>query len=204
MYCQSCFTESPNTSLRCIQCRAEFFPEKKPNPQHEKKQDVWTRALVIAASACIGSYSGIYIVILVLPSLVIWWLCKKLLHDSAKIYVTTISMQTAQMFALVFLMVFYIAKGTFPYSVIGLVGDLIIPAAGVGWLILRPRLPALIYLTVYQVAMLAFNGFLIYQLQVGDMQHKAIAAHIVWRVMAVFYMWSPFFNSKAQLNQTNS
>jgi hypothetical protein len=67
--------------------------------------------------------------------------------------------------------------------------DIAILLAGVVWLLARPGLAAVIVLTVYQAAALLINLAAFLAMPVGENLHRALLIHIIWRVLALVFMW---------------
>lgn len=63
--------------------------------------------------------------------------------------------------------------------------DLFILAAGLVWLWLRPGWPSVIFLTVFQLVGLGFNLYLFQAVPEGGFEERALAIHILLRVLAV-------------------
>ena len=75
-------------------------------------------------------------------------------------------------------------------------GDLIILAIGLAWLWFKPSIWPLIILGIYQIGSLGVNSYVLVQQQLGSVQHKALLVHIALRVLALFYMWQGFRQSR--------
>lgn len=142
----------------------------------------------------VGWYSSTFFFLLLLPSLLIYWLAKKFLPADAAIYAFSIAVQSAQVIVGPVFMVVLISRMQAPINLIGLMVDTVVPVAGLVWLVIKPGLKPVVFLSVFQVGMLIFNGYVSLQLPIGDSQHKAVVAHIFWRVEALATMWSSLMN----------
>lgn len=103
-------------------------------------------------------------------------------------------MQSAQVIVGPVFMVVLISRMQAPINLIGLMVDTVVPVAGLVWLVIKPGLKPVVFLSVFQVGMLIFNGYVSLQLPIGDSQHKAVVTHIFWRVEALVTMWSSLMN----------
>lgn len=199
MYCQRCFAESPNTSSRCIQCGEAFFSEKnvlsstaKAKPKNEFGILGWIAGLAV------GAYSGIFLLILLACTTAIWWLEKNLLRSSAQAYRTAIALQAGQTFMLmIFVLVMPLLTTASIHLDIFFLFDVAVPVAGLTWLVSRPGLKPIVFLTVFQACALVVNGLNLSEMAVGSLNHKALATHILWRCLALFMMWRSYLTAKS-------
>lgn len=74
MYCEHCFTESPNTSLRCIQCGKVFFEEKEKVILNSKKSNGGLGIFFGVAGLAVGFYTGIFFLLMLIAYGIVSWL----------------------------------------------------------------------------------------------------------------------------------
>lgn len=72
------------------------------------------------------------------------------------------------------------------WSQVGL--DILLLVAGLVWLWARPGLGPVILLGLYQLAAGAFNIVMLLGAEVASVQHKALVAHLAFRVAAVVFL----------------
>ncbi|MFZ5582299.1 MAG: hypothetical protein ACOZCK_06525, partial [Pseudomonadota bacterium] len=77
----------------------------------------------------VGWYSSTFFFLLLLPSLLIYWLAKKFLPADAAIYAFSIAVQSAQVFVGPVFMVVLISRMQAPINLIGLMVDTVVPVA---------------------------------------------------------------------------
>ena len=206
MYCKHCYTESPNTSPRCIQCGEAFFDNSEVpalSPQSPTKK--FALGIEGIVPLIVGWYSGIVALFLGLATAPFWWISRKLLKPAAQIYAEAIAAQAGQMVVLV---VAFMAVGSrIPVVSRDLVGgvvlDVLIPAVGICWLAFRPGIRPVVFLSGYQGFALAANVINLLSMGVGTMEHKALVGHVLWRSIALFLMWKGFMNGK-QVGETQN
>jgi hypothetical protein len=137
----------------------------------------------------IGVYAGINILIPLSLTAAVWWAGKKLLSSSKQLYLPAIAVQTGHLLWLLVGLIYLRAYG------LDLL-DVVILCVGVTWLLLRPGLAPVLLLTVFQVLALAVNGVSFADATIGTNPHKALFVHMVWRLMALFFMWHAYVQSR--------
>jgi hypothetical protein len=142
-------------------------------------------ALGIAAS----TYSGMNLLVPGVAAVAILFAGTKLWRPSEPHYLGAIAVQGAH---LVWLLVGTALVGAWGANLI----DVIVLGAGVAWLWFRPSIWPVLLLTVFQVLALAFNTLVILQHPVGNMEHRALAVHIMLRIVAVASMWYAYAHIK--------
>jgi hypothetical protein len=195
MYCQNCLTDNPNTSPRCLQCGKAFFGEKDMSsvkPKARSKGGIGVLGWI--AGLAVGWYSGVFLLMLLACTIAFWWLGKKLLTRDAQVYVSAIALQAGQTLLLVILALLL------PFLPIRFdsffLFDVVVPVAGLTWLVLKPGLNPNIFLTVFQVCAIVVNGLNFSEMTVGTLNHKALATHILWRCLALLTMWQGYIATK--------
>ncbi len=137
--------------------------------------------------AGIGTYSGINLLIPLGITALVWWAGKKRLKpvNPLFLFLPAISVQTGHLLWLSFGLLYL---GTLDLSLI----DVIVLVIGLAWLIAKPGLGPVIFLTVFQLLALAVNAVSFVEASIGTNAHKALLVHIIWRVMALFFMWQAY------------
>ena len=198
MYCEHCFTESPNHHPRCIQCGKPFLKHEEISQQAVKAKpkgnfDIlgWIAGLVV------GWYSGIFILVLMACTFTISWLLKKMLKPDATIYLSAIAFQAGTVFMMTGSFLFIVFRTDISiHPDIFLIFDLVVPISGLIWLALNPGLKPVVFLTVYQASALIVNIYNFSSMEVGSSSHKALATYILWRLIALFIMWRSYISTK--------
>lgn len=202
MYCTHCFSESPNTSPRCIQCGKAFFDTNesaKPETKAEKANLVPRFAWL--ASLFVGWYLGIYLVLLIVSSFAIWWLGKKFLTPPAADYLKAIAIQGGQLLMVgsLFVALSIFAPGSFQLSAFE---TLLMAVSGIAisvgliWLIQKPGLKPIMFLTVLQVCLLVWNTLGLFYMPVESPLFKSTSSHVLWRILALIAMWKPMWANR--------
>lgn len=199
MYCEHCFVVSPSSSTRCIQCGKAFIEEKPDRKieKNKKNNDDSIKKYAGFAGLAIGLYSGIFVLLMMAGYFLTSWMGKKLFNEKAILYIETISIQTALVLVPAGFMAFIVSKGLMPLSLDFLVFDVAFPIIGLIWLIKKPSLNCLITLTIYQLIVLTVNFINIYEMDIGTQNHKALSNYIVWRIGAIYFMWSAYIQQKS-------
>lgn len=196
MYCQHCFTVSPDNSQRCIQCGKPFVEERALPPARKVKAGP-EGVLALVAGASVGLYSGIFLLVLLAATLGIRWLGKKLLNPVAQAYLWAIALQAGQMLMLVAFVLAVPLMTSLPIRLdYFFLLNVAIPIAGLIWLVVRPGLKPVVFLSAFQVCALVENGVNFSAMVVGSINHKALAAHMLWRVLALFLMWQSYISAR--------
>lgn len=139
--------------------------------------------------AAIGVYAGINLLIPLGITAVAWWAGKKLLAPAKQSYVPAIAVQTGHLL--------WLSLGLIYVGALGLdLLDVVILVIGLAWLLLKPGLAPVLLLTVFQVLALAINAVSFAEAAIGTNPHKALLVHIVWRLMALFFMWHAYVQSR--------
>lgn len=137
----------------------------------------------------IGVYTGINILIPLSLTAAAWWAGKKLLSSSKQLFLPAVAVQTGHLL--------WLSVGLIYLRAYGLdLLDVIILFVGLTWLLLRPGLAPVLLLTVFQVLALAINGVSFAEATIGTNPHKALFVHMVWRLMALFFMWHAYVQSR--------
>lgn len=63
--------------------------------------------------------------------------------------------------------------------------DIVILSIGILWLWLRPGLAPALFLGIVQLGSLAYNAYLLTSYPVGNLMHKALTVHCIWRIIAL-------------------
>ncbi len=199
MYCEHCFTETPNHHPRCIQCGKPFFKHEEISQQTVKVKTKGNFDILgWIAGLAVGWYSGIYLLVLMACTFTILWLLKKILKPDATIYLSTIAFQAGSIFMATGFLLFIVFRTEIPIrpDLFYLIFDFVVPIAGLIWLALNPGLKPVVFLTVYQSYVLIVNVYNFSSMEVGSSNHKALATYILWRLIALFIMWRSYISTK--------
>jgi hypothetical protein len=71
-----------------------------------------------------------------------------------------------------------------------------IVAVGISWLLYKPGLGAVTFLTVYQLLGLSFNAVEVLDVPRGSIDEKSVVGDILWRLIALFLMWDAFVKTR--------
>jgi len=139
--------------------------------------------------AGIGAYSGINLLMPLGITAGVWWIGKKLLRPEKLLFLPAIAVQTGH---LLWLSLGLLYLGVLDSSLI----DIVVLVVGLTWLALKPGLGPIILLSLFQILALAVNGVSFADAAIGTNPHKALLVHIIWRVMALFFMWHGYMQSR--------
>jgi len=137
-------------------------------------------ATVVGVAA--GVYSGIHLLIPLVLTALVWWGARKLLPDRPSDFVIAAAVQAGH---LLWIAIGLVVIGALTVDLV----DIAILLAGVVWLLAKPGLAAVIVLTVYHAAALLINLAAFLAIPIGENLHRALLIHIVWRVLALVFMW---------------
>ena len=137
-------------------------------------------ATVIGIAA--GAYSGIHLLIPLVLTGLAWWAARKLLPDRPSDFVAAAAVQAGH---LLWIAIGLVVIGALTVDLV----DIAILIVGVVWLLTKPGLAAVIVLTVYQAAALLINLAAFVAMPIGENLHRALLIHIIWRVLALIFMW---------------
>lgn len=143
----------------------------------------------------IGAYAGINLLIPLAFTAAVWWAGRKLISGPRQPYLPALAVQTGHLLWLCLGLLYVRAAGL----------DLVDPVVliiGLVWLLLKPGLAPVLFLTVFQVLALAINGVSFSDAAIGTNPHKALFVHILWRLMALFCMWQAYLQSRKGAGET--
>jgi hypothetical protein len=155
-----------------------------------------TPSLSLLAGAAIGWYSGIFFLVLLAATLGVWGLGKKVLGPVSQQYLSAVALQAGQMLMLVFfaLVLPFVTSVPLHLDFFFLL-NVVIPTAGLVWLVVKPGVKPVVFLSAFQLFALAENGINFSDMVVGTLNHKALSAHMLWRALALFAMWEGYIGS---------
>ena len=143
-------------------------------------------AIVVGLAA--GVYSGIHLLIpLVLTGLA--WGAARLLPDRPTDFVLAAAVQVGH---LLWITVGLVVIGALTVDLV----DIAILLAGSVWLFARPGLAPVVVLTVYQAVALLINVGAFLAMPIGHNLHRALLIHIIWRILALVFMWRGYHKSR--------
>jgi len=140
----------------------------------------------------LGTYSGIHLLIPLAFTGIVWWGGKKILGLDRLAFLPAIAVQTGH--------VLWMCTGFLILRTVSL--DLLDPVVllvGIAWLVWKPGIGAVIFLTVFQVLALTVNVYVFSETAVATTQHNALIIHMAWRVLALFLMWQAYIKLKKAL-----
>jgi uncharacterized membrane protein len=88
------------------------------------------------------------------------------------------------------------------WSQVGL--DIIVLAAGLVWLWTRPSLGPVILLGIYQLVAGVVNAIMLLNAQVASVQHKALVAHLCFRIAAVAFLIAGYVKTRKQQSEVRT
>jgi hypothetical protein len=140
--------------------------------------------LAVAAGVGIaaGVYSGTHLLIPLALTALGGWTVRKLLPHRQLDFAHAAALQAGHM---LWIAVGLVVIGALTVDLV----DIAILLAGVVWLLAKPGLAAVIVLTVYQAAALLINVAAFLAMPIGDNLHRALLVHIIWRSLALIFMW---------------
>jgi len=139
--------------------------------------------------AGVGSYSGINLLIPLGITAAAWWAGKRILNSAKLPYLPALAVQTGHLVWLSFGLAFL---GVLNLNII----DVVVLVIGIAWLGFRPGLGPVIFLTVFQVLAFGVNVISFIDAAVGSNGHKALVVHMIWRALALFFMWRAYVQAK--------
>jgi hypothetical protein len=129
----------------------------------------------------LGMYAGVFLLMPLVASVVILLIARKLLAADKRIILLPLSLQAGQ---LAWIIAGMLATRTLGAYVIDVVWCL----AGLIWLVARPGRGPIWTLAIYQTLGLAINVYFFAHASVQTAPDKALLVHIVWRLLALFYL----------------
>lgn len=151
--------------------------EKKPESAKSKALGIIGALIGIA----VGRYSGANLLVPLAATALVWWGGKKILKDTKLLFLPALSVQSGHLLWLIFGLIYV---GKFDENIL----DVVVLAAGLTWLVLKPGLGPVLLLGIFQAFALIVNVVLFLDAEVGTVMHQALLVHIIWRVLALFFM----------------
>ncbi len=146
------------------------------------------RAPAIIAAAigvAVGTYSGIHLLVPLAATVAAWWVGRRLLPRLGPDYLIAAAIQAGHLL--------WLALGQVALGVRGpdLIDSLVL-LLGIAWLLAKPGLAPVVALTIYQTVALAINTVAFLRVPVGHNLHKALLVHLLWRLLALIFMWRAY------------
>jgi len=129
-----------------------------------------------------GLYSGVHLLIPLILTGLIWWATRRLLPGHPADFVAAAAAQAGH---LLWITIGLVVIGALTVDLL----DIAILLGGAIWLLTRPGLAAVVVLTIYQVLGLLINLIAFLHFPIGDNLHKALLIHMIWRGLALVFMW---------------
>ncbi len=147
--------------------------------------------------AAVGTYSGIYLLIPLFATGIVWWACTKLLSDEKRLIIPALSVNAGHFL--------WLGLGVALTGVLNAnSADLLVYAVGLLWLIKKPSVGPLYLLGAYQALSLAVNAVAFADAVVGSSDHKALLVHLIWRALALFLMVKLFLALRQKASQADA
>ena len=144
-------------------------------------------AILVGLAA--GVYSGIHLFIPLVLTGLVWGVARRLLPDRPTDYVAAAAVQVGH---LLWIVVGLVVIGALTVDLV----DIAILLAGSVWLLAKPGLAPVVVLTVYQAVALLINVGAFLAMPLGHNLHRALLIHIIWRILALIFMWRGYHKSR--------
>jgi hypothetical protein len=144
-------------------------------------------AIVVGIAA--GVYSGIHLLIPLVLTGLVWWVTRRLIADRPTDFVAAAAVQVGH---LLWIVVGLVVIGLLTVDLV----DIAILLAGSIWLLAKPGLAPVVVLTVYQAVALLINLGAFLAMPLGHNLHRALLIHIIWRILALIFMWRGYHKSR--------
>jgi hypothetical protein len=144
-------------------------------------------AILVGLAA--GVYSGIHLLIPLVLTGLVWGVARRLLPDRPTDFVTAAAVQVGH---LLWIVVGLVVIGALTVDLV----DIAILLAGSVWLLAKPGLAPVVVLTVYQAVALLINVGAFLAMPIGHNLHRALLIHIIWRILALIFMWRGYHKSR--------
>lgn len=144
-------------------------------------------AIVVGLAAAL--YSGIHLLIPLVLTGLVWGATRRLLPDRPTDFVTAAAVQVGH---LLWITVGLVVIGALTVDLV----DIAILLAGSVWLLAKPGLAPVVVLTVYQAVALLINVGAFLAMPLGHNLHRALLIHIIWRILALIFMWRGYHKSR--------
>jgi hypothetical protein len=156
-----------------------------PHTQTAKSQVTAGGVAGAVGGGVVGVYAGANVLFPLVGMGAVWLLSKKLATLRANPYLSAISIQSGH---LLWLVIGTALVGAWSVNA----GDIVVLTVGLVWLITRPGLWPLVFLSTYHAVALLVNAVVLSQQSFGSAWHKALVVHIALRVLALFFMWQAY------------
>jgi hypothetical protein len=144
--------------------------------------------------ALLGKYAGLHMLLPIVGTLLGGLMAKKLARPAAQPMVPAFAVQAGH---LLWLAVGLAIVGGLRADLL----DVLLLAGGLTWLLIAPGLGPVLLLAIYQSIALIINGWLFALAEVGSTQHRALAVHILLRILALVFLFTGLGKVRAQRNQ---
>jgi len=154
--------------------------DKRESKQNLNKKFAKNVGIVIGVIVgyVLGSYTGIYFLIPMIGALLGGWMISKVAKETSRAMIAAFAIQAGHFFWFLF-----------PLVLIKQVNlDLVVILGGLIWLMTRPGLYPVIFLTIYQIVCILINLSHFILAEFGSGPHRALLMHIILRVSAVLFM----------------
>jgi hypothetical protein len=129
----------------------------------------------------LGSHAGINLLLPAVVAAIVFWVALKTAPLSFQPMALAFAVQAGQV-------LWMIAGLIYLQRVDVSAVDVLIILAGLGWLLFRPGLPPVIFLTLFQLVALGINLYSFDAVPEDSPEEKALAAHILLRILSIVLM----------------
>ena len=151
--------------------------DDKPKPKNQLMGGV---ASVLGMA--VGVYSGINLIIPLAASGAAYWAGSRFARPVNQAYLSAIAVLAGHTLWLSFGIALTGQWNT-------LIADVALITIGIAWLWFRPGLWPVAIITLLQALALVVNGANFIEAPIASSGHRALLIHIIWRVLAIFFMW---------------
>ena len=138
----------------------------------------------------LGKYLGFYLLIPLVAVLLCGWIAGKTVKPSAQPMVPAFAIQAGH--------TLWMGLGALLLDQWGLViGDILIIACGLIWLLTQPGLVPVVLLTIYQIAAFIVNLNIFSAPETDGEVHRALLVTIILRILAVIMLFAGLKNVKS-------
>jgi len=152
---------------------------------HDEAVGAYTKAAGIVAAVAgwaLGMYTGFNLLVPLVATAIIWLVVRKLFGKPRQGVVAPFCVQAGHL--VWFVVLTAISRDVVNPNLI----DIAWLTIGLTWLWLKPGKLALCVLAVYQLLALPYDLMQFSQMDFGSAANKTLLVHMVWRVLALFYM----------------
>ena len=165
--------------------REESMRAKGSASAHDDAVGAYSKVAAIVAAVvgwAVGIYVGFDLLVPLVATAIVWLVSRKLLGKPKQAIVAPFCVQAGHL-------VWFVVLTAMSREVVNpnLI-DIAWLTIGLTWLWLKPSKLALCVLAVYQLLTLPYNLLQFSETDFGSAANKMLLVHVVWRMLALFYM----------------